>query len=646
MSSGYAGKILRIDLSSRGITETYTMDYATRFLGGRGIGAKIYWDEVMPVVNALDPQNILVFAVGPLAGLPVLGGSRCQVCGKSPMRTPQQFCYGNFGGRWGAELKFAGYDGMVVLGKSENPVYLSLHDDTIDFKDAHTLWGKGAIETREILKSELGESAKVVAIGPAGENMVTTATLLADGDASASAGLGAVMGSKGLKAIVIQSTEKRIEVTRPDRFAELIRYFRGLKRIPISASIYRYSTDAVPSLSDKMKRAPCYGCLGCFRKSYHAQDGTTGKYMCHSAMFYQPWAIRYYGGWNEVPFYATKLIDDYGLDSWATDLVISWLDRCHKAGILSDQSAGIPISKVGSLEFIRILAERIGFRQGFGEMLARGLDQAADAIGPEAKEQLKEIGYLSNPEDKDQYGARLYITNALIQAMEPRVPIQQLHEVGALIRKWVSWAKEGEGGIASSDVVRGIAKRFWGSELAADFSTYEGKALAAKLIQDREYAKECLILCDFLWPLVDIANSDDHVGDPRLESAIFSAVTGKDVDEQGLYKIGERVFNLQRAILVREGRRGRDFDILPDYCYSRPLEYDHVNPDCLVPGKDGEVISRIGVVVDREGFERLKDEYYELRKWDVATGLQTKAVLEGLELSDVAKELSIVQGCV
>jgi aldehyde:ferredoxin oxidoreductase len=635
---GYAGKILRVNLSSGSTTEVSTLDYAS-FLGGRGIAAKIYWDEVSPEVNALDAENRLIFATGPLAGLPVIGSSRWTVCGKSPASTPEQFCYGNLGGRWGAELKFAGYDALVVQGKSEKPVYLFLHDGMAELKDASALWGKGSIETREILKSELGSSARVAAIGPAGENMATMANLLADNDASGSGGLGAVMGSKNLKAIVVKGAERGVKVAQPDRLRELIKYYRELRRIPIPSSSYRYSMELIPSLSHRMKRDPCYGCLGCFRRVYEAEDGKKGKYMCHSALFYQPRAVKYYGGWNDVPFYATKLVDTYGLDSKAIDWMISWLQRCYEAGILTEENTGIPLSKVGSLEFIETLVKKISFRDGFGDILAQGLDKAADSLGPQAKEQIESIGYISKPEYKDLYGPRLYITNAFFYAMEPRIPMQQLHEVGALVPKWVSWAKKAEGAVVSSGVIRAIAKRFWGSELAADFSTWEGKALAAKKIQDRQYAKECLILCDYLWPIIDLASSEDHVGDPTLESKLLSAVTGHEVDEEGLYRIGERVFNLQRAILVREGHRGRDFDSLPDHCFTVPVEYDQLNPECLVPGKGGEVISRKGAVVDRKEFERMKDEYYQLRQWDVATGLQTRAKLEQLGLKDVIQDL-------
>ncbi|NQT48008.1 MAG: hypothetical protein HQ578_03440 [Chloroflexi bacterium] len=640
-SFGYAGKILRLDLSSGSTSDISTLEYGS-FLGGRGIAAKIHWDEVLPDTGALDPENRLVFATGPLAGVPGLnGGSRWQVCGKSPGPSPEQFCYGNLGGRWGACLKFAGYDAIVVQGKSEKPVYLLLNEDRAEMRDASALWGKGTIETRETLKSEFGRSASVVAIGPAGESLATMATVVADNDACGSGGLAAVMGSKGLKAIVVRSAERGINVAQPERLRELETYRRGLRRIRTSMSGVRYSRDKVPSLSHKMKRMdPCYGCTGCFRMIYEAEDGAAGKYMCHSAMYYQPWAVGYYGTWNDMPsdlpFHATRLIDDYGLDTKVIERMIGWLASCYKAGVLTDEEAGIPVSKVGTTEFLETLFGKISRREGLGDVLAQGVAKAAESLGPDAVEQINTIGYLAGPAYTDTYGPRLYPITALLYAIGPRLPYTQLHEVGALIPKWLSWAKGTEGALASSDVIRAIARRFWGSETAIDFSTYEGKALGAKKIQDRETAKECLVMCDFQSPIMDLESTDDHVGDPTVESKILSAVTGNEVDEDGLNAIGERVFNLMRAISVREGHRGRDSDQVPDHCYTVPLQYEMSNPECLVPGKDGETISRQGAVVDRDAFERMKDEYYQLRQWDVATGLQTKTRLKELGLEDVA----------
>lgn len=178
-----------------------------------------------------------------------------------------------------------------------------------------------------------------------------------------------------------------------------------------------------------------------------------------------------------------------------------------------------------------------------------------------------------------------------------------------------------------------------GSEAAGDFTTIDGKALAAKIIQDRVYARESLGLCDWKYAYSDSKQSEDHLGDPTLESKYLAAVTGMDVDEQGLYRIGERVFNQQRAALIRDGHKGREDDRLPDVMHTQPIASGFIDPDCLVPDKNGNPVSRIGSAVDRDEFERMKSECYELRGWDVASGLQTRKNLDDLGLQDVADDL-------
>src|SRR5271157_3175756 len=167
---GYAGKILKVYLSSGKTSVLATSDYAERFIGGRGIAAKIYWDMVTPQTKALDPENCLIFTTGPIAGFPRLSGSRWQVCGKSPALEPETFSYSNLGGSWGSRLKFAGYDALIVQGASEKPVYLSINNEKIEVRNAAFLWGKTTETTHLALKADLGEEARVLAIGPAGEN--------------------------------------------------------------------------------------------------------------------------------------------------------------------------------------------------------------------------------------------------------------------------------------------------------------------------------------------------------------------------------------------------------------------------------------------------------------------------------------------
>ncbi len=639
---GYAGEVLKCDLSSGNFSRIPTNALAGPYIGGRGIAARLFWDEVPPSAGAFDPQNALIIATGPMSGLPVIAGSRWTVCGKSPASSPEHFSYANLGGRWGASLKFAGFDALAVTGSSKEPVYILLDGDTVSIRNASSLWGRGAIETRKMLQAELGDSARVLSVGPAGENRAVMATLLGDNDASGSAGLGAVMGSKMVKAIVIRAAPRRTAVAHPDKLRELTEYYRGLWRITLPSSAYRYSPEVVPSFGkEKMKKGdPCYGCRGCMRRLYEASNGQKGKYLCASALFYQPWVVAHHGEWVEdLSFYATKIIDNYGLDSKAMDQIIGWLDGCRQAGLLTDENAGLALSKIGSLEFIETLSRMMAFREGIGELLAGGLHSAAAAMGPQHQEIAAQTGYLGMSKYALIYDPRLYIAHAILFATEPRLPMSHLHEYGTLMGKFASWAKGSPGALASADVVRAIAKRFWGSEAAGDLSTYEGKALAAKIIQDRATAKESLILCDLVWPVLDMQNSPDHVGDPALESRLLSSVTGHDFDEEALYKVGERVFNMQRAIMVREGHQGRLSDQPPLRCFNEPLEFDQINQDCLVPGKDGAVVSRKGAMLDRASFEQMKDEYYRLRGWCVQTGLQTKQTLDRLGLGDVATDL-------
>jgi aldehyde:ferredoxin oxidoreductase len=214
-----------------------------------------------------------------------------------------------------------------------------------------------------------------------------------------------------------------------------------------------------------------------------------------------------------------------------------------------------------------------------------------------------------------------------------------MHEVSVPVMLWGLWLRGMKDVPVTTEVLLAVAKRFFGSELAVDFSTYDGKALAAAKIQDREYAKESLILCDLFWPIYFSESAPDGVGDPSIESQICSAVTGRELGESGLYKIGERVFNLQRAILAREGHRGREHDLIDEYNFATPLKGDFGNPDCMVPGKHGEPFSRKDVVIDRERFEKMKGEFYQVRGWDVPSGLQKRAKLEELGLNDVARKL-------
>lgn len=630
---GYAGRILDVDLTSGRTADLRTADYAEKFVGGRGLAARLYWERVPPQAKALSADNALIFASGPLAGVPGFCGSRWLICGKSLAAMPERFSPSNLGGDWGIRLKSAGYDALLVRGQLDKPGYLLIQEGRIEMKDASGLWGKGAIDTMAALRSELGDEVGVVTMGPAGESLVVQATTLADNEAVGCAGLGAVMGAKKLKAIAVKSARRRTEVAHPDRVRELAAHFRGLGKETVS----RAGNVVVRFDAPQTKRASCWGCSGrCLRRVYRSKSGQEGKFMCDAA-FYQPWAETHYGPGYEVAFHAAKLCDNYGLDMMAVSMIILWLRRCHRAGILTDEETGIPISKVGTVDFIETLVRKMAFREGFGDILARGIEPAARSAGGGAWELIEgDLSVAGQPGINDP---RLYITSALLYPGEPRPPLGPVQELSRVAHKFEEYVEGHEGAYMSGDVVRLIAQRFWGSEAAGDLSTFEGKALAAAMIQDRQYAKDCLVLCGFIWPVLDAPHAPDYVGSTDLESRILSAVTGKAFDAEGLKLAGERVFNLHRSILVREGHRGREDDRLPEAWHTRPLKGDISNLKCMVPGQDGQPVYRKGAVIDRQEFAAAQREYYRIRKW-ADSGYQTASMLEDLGLGDVAADLA------
>lgn len=631
---GYAGKILKINLSNGDITALSTADYADRFLGGRGIAAKIYWDAISTETKAFDEENCLIYITGPLAGFTRFSGSRWQLCGKSPEMEPESFSYANFGGSWGAWLKFAGYDGLVVTGKAEHPVYLFIDEKgVVEIRDAAFLWGKTTVETQAALKARLGKMVKTLEIGPAGENLVLFSTILAADNASGSSGFGSVMGSKKLKAIVIKVDEKKRPIAKePEMLRSLGKEVLKLKKENDEDGHQKTLTGDLTA---------CFGCInGCSRRSYKAENGINFKSFCQATIVYLRPAMKYYSDGTEVYRMATRLCDKYGLDTIVMEPLIDWIEKCYEAGILSEEETELPLSRIGSSEFIEELVRKITYREGFGDILAKGTIKAARHIG-RGSEKLISPGIATRANESKDYDPRLILANSIIYATEPRRAIQLLHAISFPLRRWVWWRSgEFDDSFLSSDIFMDIAEKFWGSSVAGDLSTYEGKALAALKIQDYGYIKESSIFCDLAWPIYQVHSPDSKIRLGTIESRILSAVTGKEMDEKALMKTGERVFNLQRALLMKQGWCGREGDTLLRHHHEDPLEDNlYFSPGCFVPDKDGDAISRMGTVVGRNEFDNLKGEYYALRGWDEKSGFQKKEKLEDLDLDDIAVEL-------
>ncbi|MCX5894574.1 MAG: hypothetical protein NTZ51_01900 [Proteobacteria bacterium] len=637
---GWTGKLLHVDLTESKFTEWNTLDYAERFIGGKGMGAKIYWDAVSPQRDAFHPDSALIVMTGPLAATSAPSASRWIVCGKSPSLYPENFAYANLGGFFGAALKQAGYDGLVIQGKATGRVYLSIDNGKAAIKDARHLWGLPTDKTMRALRDALGAQVKILTTGVGGENRVRFATVITDAGGSGSVGFGAVMGSKNLKAIAVRGRN-----IIPVADADSIRKLRQkIKKMTGEGYFNLYGNPTPLPETEMVKKVHCHGCpQGCWRSLYRTTSGEEGIRKCQSNFFYASWDRNLHGDLTQASFHATAVANEYSLCTMELPGILLWLEKCLEHGVISEKDAELPAHKAGSAEFIEAFIKKICTREGFGNILAEGVMRAADSIGNGAKELA--LDHFTQTGRGIAYGPKIFSPSALIFATEPRPSVTELHEICEPLIKWALWyTTEGAMSYVSTDVLRKIAQRFWGSREAVDFSTYAGKARAAIKIQNRQHAKDSLILCDFAYPVYDDASTADHVGDPALESRLFTAVTGKEMDETALDRAGERIFNMYRAILLREGRSGREDDYVPESQFIEREEslfdaFGMFNPDLYLPGAGDEVISVKGKALKRDGFEQMLDEYYELRGWDVTTGFLKKKKLEEINLTDLVDSL-------
>ncbi len=633
---GWTGRIANVNLSERKITTRDTEAYSERFIGGLGIGEKIYWDEARIDNDAFHPDNPLIFMTGPLAATTAPAAPRWTVCGKSPLMLPELFYCGSLSGFWGAELKMAGFDGIVITGRAEQPVYLLIHDSKVEIKDARHLWGAKNSDTQKAIRQEAGENVKLMTIGPGAENRSRIGIIFTDAAGSGSRGFGSVMGAKNLKAIAVCGSG-----TIPVFDSGKIQQIRKRVRDMTGAGYFNlFGNPITLPGTTVVKKVHCHGCpMGCWRTLHRSASGREDIRKCQTPLFYSLWDKKLHGEITEASFIATTMANDYSLCILEIVFLLLWLEKCHQAGIISEKDAELPLSAMGSLEFLERMFDKISRREGFGKVLAEGVARAAPLMGSASEK-------IASADRPFPYGPKVFMQSALLYAIEPRPMITELHHVCEPLTKWALWhTSGGEKSYVSTAVLRQIAKQFWGSEKAVDFSTTEGKALSAIKIQHREHMKESLILCDFVWPLFDDASTPQHVGDPDLERQLFCAVTGKKVSEADWERTAERIFNLNRAILLKSGKTGRPDDCLPDSQFIERVEpiadvFGMHNPELLLPGAGDTVISRKGKALERGQFEKMLDEYYELRGWEKETGLLKADRLRDLDLVEIIPELT------
>ncbi|HUT68521.1 MAG TPA: aldehyde ferredoxin oxidoreductase N-terminal domain-containing protein, partial [Dehalococcoidales bacterium] len=414
MTRGYAGKILKVDLSGNKLKdEVLDEKLARRFIGGYGIGARIIFSEQAGGVDPLGRDNILSFLTGPFTGTPAISGTRFTVAGKSPLTG----CWGdaNSGGYFGAYLKFAGYDAVFFTGISEKPVYLFIDNGKAELRDAAHLWGKDTYETEETIKSELGKDVAVACIGPSGEKLSLIAGIVhTRGSVAARSGLGAVMGSKRLKAVAVKGNmkvpladENRAGELRKKYLAQLgghvdvIRKF-GTTFVTVAciesgdSPVKNWGGIAVTDFPDasplggeavaarKLKSTACYQCpIGCEA----IMKAGTGEYKYDAGSYRPEYETIAMLGSNclntniESIIKANDICNRYGIDTISTGAVIAFAMECFENGLINKKDTdGIEMTW-GNHRAIVAMTEKIARREGFGDILADGIKSAAQKIG-------------------------------------------------------------------------------------------------------------------------------------------------------------------------------------------------------------------------------------------------------------------------
>jgi len=614
MTWGYWNKILRIDLTSQRITkEEMDEDTYRLFVGGAGIGAKILWEEISSEVSAFDADNKLIFAGGPFQGHPVPGSAKFSVVSKSPLTNT--YADSAAGARWGPLFKRAGYDVLVIQGKSENPVYIYIEDAEVKIRDARDVWGMDSYQAVDQVRKEIGDPrASVATIGQAGEKLVKIACIVVDKHSFAGrCGLGAVMGSKNLKAIAVKGS-KKVPVSNLSQLKNYNRkYFKEINKASIESELRPHGTpvlcitaegfgdmpikywteDTWPEGAKKIgapnytkvlsaKPYPCLYCsIGCHRNieikdpAKYKLKGIGPEYET-LGMFGTNLLIDNV----KAIAVANDICNKSGIDTISTGACVGLAMECYEKGIITKKdTAGMEL-RWGNPDVLIELVKQIGNKVGFGSIFSEGTVEAAKKLGKNALELVVHVKGLDFP----AHDAR---------ACWGLVPTYGTGTRGACHMRGVEEDVE-MGGFYIPEIEV--------TEEHAKFFNREGKAHLTVKTQDYCALINSLVLCVFMpdgggLSFTSILN-------------IFNSITGWDWDIQEAMMCGERIFTLQRLINLRDGYTKKD-DILP--------------PKMYVPAKKGFRTGKIPPVND------LLNEYYELRGWD-KEGRPTKEKLEKLSL--------------
>lgn len=610
MGDGYQGKILRVDLTNEKITtEPLNKEWAKQFIGGKGLGARYLFEELKPGTDPLSPDNILSIWTGPLVGTLTPLTGRYVLVTKSPLTGTFLDSYA--GGFFGSELKYTGFDGVIIKGKAKKLSYLWINDGKAEIRDAKNLAGKDTFKTEELVRKETGHKfTRVASIGPAGEKLGLISSVTSDITRNAArGGTGAVFGSKNLKAVAVKGS-MGVEVQNIEEFTKMAKemVLKDVVENPDHAGMITDGTPILVAMSNDAGILPTKNWrTGVFEdsKGIDSEAVKSRVLVRKKACFDCAIACGSYskvksgifkGAATEGPEYETlglcgsncgignveavvKFVEDcdrLGLDSISAGNVVALAMDLFEKGVLTKKDTGGLNLKFGNEEAYAKMPSMIANRQAISNILADGAKRAAKKIGKGAEKLTVEVKGMEYP----AYDPRGTIGMALAYATSDR---------GAChLRAWP------------------VAADAYGSQ---DPWSPEGKAAICVEDQTRTSVKWSFIFCDFY-----------SVNFPNM-AKYYSAVTGVQSSEEHLRKVGRRIWNLTRAFNVREGFTRKD-DTMPERMEKEPL------PD----GKPK------GHVVPRADFEKMLSEYYKLWGWD-DQGRPTKKALDEAGLGDIVKKL-------
>jgi aldehyde:ferredoxin oxidoreductase len=613
---GYAGRVLHVDLTTgKTHVEPLNEDYAKKYIGGIGLGMRLWLDHSKPEVDPFSPENPLSLTTGPISGTiwPTGGNGHAFVS-----KSPQSYGVGEAKshGSFGTELKRAGYDAVIFKGKAEKPVYVWIDDDSVQLLDASHLMGKSPADTEDTIREELGDYyIRVAAIGPAGEKLVRIACIINDKTRAAGrTGMGAVMGSKNLKAIAVRGTHD-VTVAKPEEFMEYVKEFHERMKGPATQKyrtlgtpenvLVHNSLSCMPTRNYNNSRfegaekvsgenlnerfvAKIIGCSSCAMRCEHICVVPEGPYKgTMTRMEYEPlWAMGPYCGVDRLDaiIKGMDLCNYYGIDAISAGVIVGFAMDCYEKGILTEKDFDGIDARFGNHEALVKIIEKIGKREGIGDILAEGVKIAGEKIGNGAEKLAQHIKGV----EVTGYDLRCLKTAALGFAVSFRGADHNRH------------------GAYAFDV-KGKVNR-----LVAE----KGRGKMVKDMEDVYTLIDSFIVCKF--------SRGTYYKELEDMTKLYTLVTGIEMTPEELKRSGERINNVARLFNIREGL-GRKDDTLPYKVMHLPI------PD-EGPSK--------GAYVSQEELDLLLDDYYMARGW-TREGIPTVEKLKELGMDDL---IPIVEG--